>query len=148
MNKTELIRHLGSLLADKMGAVRSEITATRDTFASDAKSSAGDKYEVGRAMVQQELDKLEDQLSKLVTLSLELARVPVDRTFDRVAFGALVMTDGGTYFVAIGLGRFELNGETCFVISPAAPLGQALLGRLAGDHVDFNGRTLEVLGVV
>ncbi len=148
MNKPELIRHLGSLLSDKMEAVRSEIVATRDTFTSDTKSSAGDKHEVGHAMVQQELDKLEAQLSKLIALHQELARVPLDRTFDRVAFGGLVSTDGGTYFVAIGLGRIELNGVTCFVVSPASPIGQALLHKRVDDHVDFNGRTLVVRGIV
>ena len=148
MNKPVLIRHLGAILADKVEAVRSEIIATRETFTSDTKSSAGDKHEVGRAMVQQELDKLEEQLSKLIALHQELARVPLDRTFDRVAFGSLVSTDSGTYFVAIGLGRIELNGVTCFAISPASPLGQALHGKRVHDHIDFNGRTLEVRGIV
>ncbi len=147
MNKPSLIRHLGAILADKVEAVRSEIIATRETFNSDTKSSAGDKHEVGHAMVQQELDKLEEQLSKLIALRQELARVPLDRTFDRVAFGSLVITDQGNYFVAIGLGRIELNGEPYFAISPASPIGQALLDRRVDDHVDFNGRALLVRAI-
>lgn len=144
MNKHHLVQHLNAYLSDKAVAVRAEITATRDTFTSDTKSSAGDKHEVGRAMTQQELDKLEDQLAKLTAQRQELARVPLERVFDRVAFGSLVRTDAGIYFVAIGLGRIESDGTACFAISPASPIGQALLGKRAGERIEFNGRAISV----
>ncbi|MEO8591033.1 MAG: 3-oxoacyl-ACP synthase [Flavobacteriales bacterium] len=116
----------------------------RDSLTSDTKSSAGDKHEVGRAMAQQELDKLEAQRGKLVALQQELARVPLDRIFDHVAFGSFVTTDQGIYFVAIGLGRIEFDGGPCSVISLASPIGQALQGKRAGEEVVFNGRTITV----
>ncbi|MBK8340663.1 MAG: 3-oxoacyl-ACP synthase [Flavobacteriales bacterium] len=132
MNKSDLLRHLHALLQEKVNAAQLEISSTRGSFTSDTKSSAGDKHEVGRAMVQQELDKLEDQRAKLIALQQELARVPLGRTFDRVAFGSLVETDQGNYFVAIGLGRIEFVGGSCFAISLASPIGQALKDKRAG----------------
>ena len=127
-----------------MAATRELITSTRGSFASDTKSSAGDKHEVGRAMVQQELDKLEDQLTKLIGLQQELARVPLERTFDQVAFGSLVFTDQGTYFIAIGLGRIDVDDGTCFAISPASPIGQALQNKRAGERIVLNGKAFAV----
>lgn len=144
MDKTELVHHLGSLLADKSEAVRAEIIGTRDSFTSDTKSSAGDKHEVGRAMIQQELDKLEEQRAKLLSLQQELARVPLDRVFDRAAFGSLIGTDQGMYFLAIGLGRVELKGLSCAVISLASPLGLALKDKQVGDQVAFNGTQIVI----
>jgi transcription elongation GreA/GreB family factor len=135
------------MLEGKRAEVEQAIVSTRSSFTSDTKSSAGDKHEVGRAMVQQELDKLEEQRAKLVALQQELARVPLERVFDRVAFGSLVTTDQGTYFMAIGLGRIEFEDEPCFAISLASPIGQALQGKRTGDQLTFNGRTMRVRGV-
>lgn len=144
VNKAQLLHHLQSLLQEKVNATRTEIDSTRGSFTSDTKSSAGDKHEVGRAMVQQELDKLEEQHAKLIALQQELARVPLERTFDHVAFGSLVTTDQGTYFVAIGLGRIEFEGGNCFAISLASPIGQALKDKRVGEQVSFNGKSIMV----
>lgn len=144
VNKSDLLDHLRSLLEEKVNAAQLEIASMRGSFASDTKSSAGDKHEVGRAMVQQELDKLEEQRAKLIALQHELTRVPLERSFDRVAFGSLVGTDEGTYFVAIGLGRIDLDGGTCFAISLASPIGQVLKDRRIGDQLTFNGKVIEV----
>jgi transcription elongation GreA/GreB family factor len=139
LNKIELLFHVRGILQNKVADAEREIDSVRGSFASDTKSSAGDKHEVGRAMVQQELDKLEEQRAKLITLQQELARVPLERVFDRAAFGSLVRTDQGVYFLTIGLGRVELKGESCFVISLASPLGSALKDKQVGEQVSFNG---------
>lgn len=147
MNKSDLLHHLQALLQKKVTAVQQEIGSTHSSFSSDTKSSAGDKHEVGRAMVQQELDKLEAQRAKLIALQQELARVPLGRAFDRVAFGCLVGTDHGDYLVAIGLGRIEYDGGSCFAISLVSPIGLALKGKRVGEQVLFNGKSIKVLHI-
>jgi transcription elongation GreA/GreB family factor len=144
LDRGTLIAHLRRQMVDRLALQEEEIRSTRASFANDTKSSAGDKHEVGRAMVQQELDKLEEQRVKLVALLQELERVPVDRTYDRVAFGSLVKTDEGCYFIAVGLGAIELDGDRLFAISLASPIGQVLKGKTVGDHVAFNGRSLTI----
>ena len=147
MNKPELLAHLNTLLAGRASLIEAEIASTLAARNSDTKSSAGDKHEVGRAMIQQELDQQEAQLAKLQALQQELARVPVDRAFDRVAFGALVSTDQGRYFVAIGLGQVTVGEESCFVVSLASPIGQALKDKQVGDLAVVNDRRITVSGI-
>lgn len=142
MTKTALIAHIAEQLRDKLSTCEEALTSTRAAFASDTKSSAGDKHEVGRAMVQQELDKLEEQRTKLIALQQELARVPLDRVYEHVGFGSLVTTDQGSYFIAIGLGAMEINGEACYAISLASPIGQLLKAKRVGEVVLFNGRPI------
>lgn len=136
-----MVRHLGSMLQGKLDALNMELSATLEARNSDGKSSAGDKHEVGRAMVQQELDKLEEQRAKLIALQQELDRVPQDRVYDRGAFGSLVTTTNGTYFIAVGLGVIEVDGATLYAISLASPIGQLLAGKAVGDAIVFNGRS-------
>lgn len=144
LTKTALIAQLAAQLREKLSTCQEALTSTRAAFASDTKSSAGDKHEVGRAMVQQELDKLETQLSKVQAMQQELARVPLERVYEQAAFGSLVTTDQGHYFIAIGLGAVEVDGERCYAISLASPIGQALKDKSAGDVIDFNGKRMTI----
>ncbi len=148
LTKAALIIHLRELLSERMEGLEEAITSTRAAFASDTKSSAGDKHEVGRAMVQQELDKLEEQRAKLIALQQELARVPLDRMYEQVGFGNLVITDQGSYFIAIGLGAVEVEGESCYAISLASPIGNALKDKRVGDVIDFNGKRITVEAIL
>lgn len=144
MEKRALIAHLNALLLQRAQALKAELAATLEARNSDTKSSAGDKHEVGRAMVQQELDQLEAQLAKTQAMQQELARVPIDRVYEHVAFGSLITTDQGCYFIAIGLGAVEVDGEACYAISLASPIGQALKDKRKGDAIDFNGKRIIV----
>ena len=146
--KTELLSHLQALLTEKTSAIQADITSTLSARNTDTKSSAGDKHEVGRAMIQQELDQQEAQLAKLHALQQELARVPLDRVYDRVAFGSLVTTDQGRYFIAIGLGQVEVDGGVVFTVSLVSPIGQALKDKRVGEEVVFNGRMLVVRDII
>lgn len=147
VQKIQLISHLRTTLLERIAATEAEFASTLAARNSDTKSSAGDKHEVGRAMVQQELDQLELQLAKTRALLHELDRIPVERTFDQVAFGSLVTTDQGSYFIAIGMGAVEVNNATCYAISLASPIGQVLRGKMDGDEINFNGKTLRILSI-
>jgi len=144
MEKAALVPHLSNLLEERAAALKAELASTLEARNSDTKSSAGDKHEVGRAMVQQELDQLEGRLASVLTMQQELVRVPLDRTYERVGFGGLVTTDQGNYFIAIGLGAIELDGERCYIISSASPIGQAMMGRRTGDAITFNGKRIVI----
>ncbi len=147
MDKAALVEHLSTLLAERAAALKSELAATLEARNSDTKSSAGDKHEVGRAMVQQELDQLEMQLAKTQAMQQELARVPLERLYDQVAFGSLVSTDQGSYFIAIGTGAMEMASGTCYAISLASPIGQALKDKRMGDVITFNGKRITITGI-
>ena len=73
--------------------------------------------------------------------------MPMDRTFDRIGFGSLVTTDQGVYFIAIGVGAVNVDGETVYAISIQSPIGQALAGKRVGDEVVFGGKRMRVLGL-
>lgn len=147
MDKAAVIAQLRTVLEQRAAALQAELSATLEARNSDTKSSAGDKHEVGRAMVQQELDQLEGRLAGIRSMQQELARVPMDRVHEQVGFGSLVTTDQGTYFIAIGLGAVEAKDGTCYAISLASPIGQALRGRRTGEVINVNGRAIRILSV-
>ncbi|MBL7981804.1 MAG: GreA/GreB family elongation factor [Flavobacteriales bacterium] len=147
MQKAIVVDQLNRLLEERIRSLKDELATTLEARNSDTKSSAGDKHEVGRAMVQQELDQLEAQLAKTQAMQQELARVPFDRAYEQVAFGSLITTDQGQYFIAIGLGAVEFVDETRYAISLASPIGQALKDKRVGDVVTFNGRSIRITAI-
>jgi transcription elongation GreA/GreB family factor len=145
--KSTIYDHILSLLHDNAAQTQRAIDATKESRNNDTKSSAGDKYETGREMMQIEIDKFEQQLGKLRLQQRELQRLQIHLTCDNVEFGALVATNHESYFISIGLGRVVMQELTCFAISLASPIGAALKDKKVGDKITFQGREIEILQI-
>ncbi|MGL4597341.1 MAG: hypothetical protein ACRCYO_07435 [Bacteroidia bacterium] len=107
--------------------------------ANDSKSTAGDKHETARAMMQLEQEKLSKQLSELRTQKNVLEQLREARVGERVGAGSLIKTDKGILYLSIALGRITIDGATVFALSPQSPLGEKLIGKKKGDLVEMNG---------
>lgn len=113
----------------------------------ETKSSAGDKYETSRAMMQQEKDKHADQLDQAQELRRQLELLDTAITQAQIQTGSLVQTNEGQYYLSVSLGKMVLDNQTVFVLSAAAPLGQALLHKRIGDKIVFQNRSIEILNI-
>ncbi|MGZ2368636.1 hypothetical protein ACXR6G_02470 [Ancylomarina sp. YFZ004] len=132
----------------KIEVIREAIASAKDSRNNDTKSSAGDKYETGREMMQIEIEKNEVLLNQTAKQRKELARIDVSVEFNKVAFGSLVMTDKGTYLISIGIGKIQIDDQTCYAISLASPIGGLLKDKAVGDEVQFQGRTFVIKAIV
>ncbi len=140
--KTKIIQHLQALLDQRIEESNQAIEAAKESRNNDTKSSAGDKYETGRAMMQIEIDKSEFQRGKALALKADLERVEATKKFSKAEFGSLVMTNHEHYFLAIGVGKLEVEGVKYYAISMASPIGAMLQGKSIGGQTEFQGRTL------
>ncbi len=140
--KALLLAELSQLLDERINATLSEIESAKESRDSDTKSSAGDKYETGREMIQQELNKLQAQLSKFQTLKNDLVRINSSKEYTHVEFGSLVICNQGNYFLSVALGKINVQSTDYFCLSMVSPIGQALSGGKVGEQVLFNGKTI------
>ncbi len=104
---------------------------------SEGKSSAGDKYETGRAMGQIERDLNAHQYEKLKGERQTLDRIDIGTGTHRIAVGSLVSTSVGSFWIAVSLGILNIDNQQIMVVSAASPVGQALMGLQAGDSFLF-----------
>ncbi len=112
----------------------------------ETKSSVGDKYETGRAMMQLEKDKFAQQLAQSQELRLQLEQLnPSNGYSSSIQLGSLLRSNEGYYYLAVSLGKIMHEGKAVYVLSAAAPLGQVLLGKKVGDKIQFQGRRIEIL---
>jgi hypothetical protein len=114
----------------------------------DTKSSAGDKFETTREMMQQDIFRnkrlLADAQQNLGLLK-SLADVPVS---ELVKNGSLVETNQGLFYLSISAGQLSVSDTTAFAISAASPVGQLMLGKRVGEEFTFNQKTYTVLNVL
>lgn len=142
------------LYSNCLAFVHERITTAQEAIASaqrsaneETKSSAGDKYETGRAMAQLEIEKSSVQLAESLKLKQALEQIHVDQENATARIGSLVITNQGNFYLAISAGQFIINDAVYFVISPASPIGQKLLGLHAHQGFLFNKKEYSVLQV-
>jgi len=143
-----IIRHLDNMLDEKINAALSAIESVRQSRDSDTKSSAGDKYETGRAMMQIEFEKSQIQLAKAQDLKKELARINTQREFTKVQNGSLVITNQGVYFISIGIGKLVVNENIYYSISLASPIGQLLHDKTVGQKFKFQEKEFTIIKIL
>src|ERR1700749_3159767 len=80
----------------------------------DTKSSAGDKYETGRAMMQQEKDRNTIQLNEANKLMVALNLIGTKGTSPVAETGSVVITNNGNFYIAISAGTLTVNNENYF----------------------------------
>jgi len=128
---------LQELVAQRIATAQKAIASAEEARDNETKSSVGDKYEIGRAMMHLEKEKNQVQLSKAFETKKKLDQINLSKEYQLAVFGSLVITNHGKYFLSIGIGKLEVKEEKIFVISLESPLGKVLSGKKIGDQFNF-----------
>ena len=135
------------LIFQRLEAVRTAIDAVQQSANSETKSTAGDKHETGRAMAQLEVEMLSKQLSEAARMLESLERTRANTGSPVTQPGSVVETSQGIFYLAVPLGKVEIDGHNIIAISPEAPIAKAILGCQAGDVLTWNGQNLMIVSV-
>lgn len=140
-----LVHALDAQLAHAVEAMR-ELSSS---LGSETKSSAGDKHETGRAMVQLEMEQAGQRVARCEAMKADLSRLNPQQSREVAGPGAVVVTDRAVLFIGPALGGFEVDGMgKAHAVSPEAPMALALRGARSGETVDFRGQAIRVLHVI
>lgn len=131
------------VLKQHLSRLEEMMTYAQQEANKETKSSAGDKYETGRSMMQLEKEKYAMQHSRVSTQLTILQRLDLG-THEEVREGSLVDTNIGRFFIAVGMEPQHIQNEPVTCISLSTPIGMCLEGLEAGDVVDFRGQEIEI----
>ncbi|WP_439183201.1 hypothetical protein [Carboxylicivirga taeanensis] len=145
--KAELVAALNQLVEQKESALLLAIDDVLESMQNDTKSSAGDKFETGREMMQIELNNKRAQLNHVLRLKRDLQQIDVHAIKNKVEFGSIVQANNGFYFLSVPLGKVVINKTTYLAVSLASPIGQALKGHQVHDTISFNKQTLTIAAI-
>jgi hypothetical protein len=149
MNRQEKINFKKSLQTKCIEVIEERISLSytlienaQSAANAEEKSSAGDKYETGRAMNQLEKEMYTKQW---LANKRELATIH-SIGFDEIHLapkgGSIVKSKEFCFFILAGLGKITVAGEIVFCLSPFAPFAQILMDKKIGDVVIFNKREI------
>ena len=144
ISKVEIHETILTLLTNSIVHATKDYELAKESRDSDTKSSAGDKFETGREMMQREMDKISASIDQSKNQLNFLSKINLNRSYSIVDLGCLITTDQGIYYISIGLGKVEINAEIIYAISLDSPIGQLLKGKRVGDELEFRGKTLKI----
>ena len=117
-----------SQIKEKIKNLELLIRSTTDSRDTANKSSAGDKHETSRAKIQTEIDNYSRQLELAINNLKIIEQIDSSKKYNIVAQGSLITTDKGTFLIAIGIGKLEIQSNTYFIISLLSPIGSLMKG--------------------
>lgn len=145
--KQELYDFCQTFVEGRISRIRHTIKDVQESLNSETKSSAGDKHETGRAMLQLEREKMGRQLAEAEKLGRVLAKVGLENKSRIIGLGSWVKTSKTDYFLSISAGEYKDNSPSVFCISTGTPIGRLLLGKSEGDTITFNQEEIIILKV-
>lgn len=142
--KRKLYQYCIDFLDKRIDAAREAIRVAQESANDETKSSAGDKYETGRAMMQLEIEKNATQLEEALKQKKILDSINIELQPLKIQNGSLVFTDHGNFFLAISVGLVVIEDKSFAVVSAQSPIGSRLIGLKSGDSFSFGNKTYKV----
>jgi transcription elongation GreA/GreB family factor len=141
--KSALLIQCQNYVDQRLQRIQNTIADIQESLTSETKSTAGDKHETGRAMLQLEREKAGKQLAEVQKLQEVLAKINISPS-EHIHLGSLVITSQGHYFISISVGKLSIEDKSYYAIAANSPIGKLLLGKTTGDRFSFNGNEIVI----
>lgn len=135
-------------ISERIRTAEQGIISAKEAAENDTKSSAGDKYETTREMMQHEISFNQVQLHEARKLKYALSLINPSRKCTVAETGSLVYTDIGNFFIAVSATHLSIDGVSYHVISSASPVAKAMQNHKENDVVIFNGKRISIKSII
>ncbi|MGA8854762.1 MAG: transcription elongation factor [Christiangramia sp.] len=146
--RNKLISVCKDTIDQKIEVVKKAMNGLKEDLENESKSSAGDKYETGREMINIEWNKLSVQLNEYDRLAQILKRIEDHKPSGNAILGSIVKTNAANYFISIPAGEVLAENEKFFAVGIQAPIARQLVGKGKGDNFNLNGKTFKIMEVI
>jgi len=126
------------MLETKINGLQQQLNDLKESTANETKSTAGDKYETARAMLQIEQDNTRRQLQEALEQQSIFTAIDIAISSNEIIRGSLVKTNKGYLFISVALGKIIVDGITIIALSPQSPLGKQLMSLRVNDITTIN----------
>lgn len=145
--KITLLDHCKETVEKRYTKIKQTITDIVESLEEESKSSAGDKHETGRAMLQIDRENAGKQLHEIENLQFLVKKIDIKAISDYVRLGSLVYTNHGTYFISISIGQITVGKTGYYCVALHSPIGQLLSGKKKGETFSFNEKEFVVKSI-
>lgn len=142
--KQLLYQQCEAFINQRLQSIQKKIKEIQESLLSETKSTAGDKHETGRAMLQLEREKAGQQLAEIQKEKVVLSKINIEQKSEMTHLGSVVYTTQSNYFLSISSGLHQVNDLSFYAISPSTPIGKLLLGKRKGDTIVFREQSFTI----
>ena len=114
--KEDLYLQCLGFIENRFNTIQNTIKEIQESLTSETKSSAGDKHETGRAMLQLEREKAGNQLAEIQKVKENFSKIDINKQLKTVGLGSLVYTNKAHYFIAISAGKLSIGNNIFYAI--------------------------------
>ena len=146
-DKNEVILAVKNRILSMLNTVTESLDSERNAIQQETKSSAGDKYETQREMLQADIRRSEAQLEE-TKHNLEI----IDHLYEfhgNIMLGTVVHLNQDnknlTVFIGPAVGDIDVQGVKVKTISAASPFGNLLMGKHQGESISFNQKSFQII---
>lgn len=136
-----------AIIEERILMTKSAIDSAQEAANNEDKSSAGDKYETGRAMGHLAKDMYARQQAENIKDLDQLQKVNIQTVYSTAQTGAFIRCKDHAFFIAAGLGKQQVAEWSVFFLSPNAPLAKVLFHKKPGDTFLFNKQELLIVEI-
>jgi len=133
---------------NRLLTVKTTMDEIQDSLLSETKSSAGDKHETGRAMLQLEREKVGQQLAEIQKVNQLLSKINRSKTSKIINLGSVVFTSNINYYIAISAGELIIDEGKFYAISVSTPIARLLLGKTINNEIQFRDQHFKIIKVI
>ena len=146
MKKTEIISIIRQHLETQLFDYVEELNSTNEEIGKETKSSAGDKFETSREMMNQEVSRIEERIAYLKRQLNSLNQISTN-TVEAITNGSLVLTNHGLFFFGIAFGKLSIEDNPLLGLSFNSPLGQLMKDKKTGEELTFMNRNYKIKSI-
>jgi hypothetical protein len=140
--KSSLLNHCVAIIDQRIQNCLLQINEAQLSANQQEKSSAGDKYETGRAMSHLQKNMFAKQLLAHQTELSILKDINTSSTCNAFTKSAIICCSNQYFFVAAGLGKIDFAEKSFIVLSPQAPFAALNYNKKIGDIILFKQKNL------
>lgn len=141
--KAGVIEQCKKEVLEKMMLCENLLSDLKKDISNETKSSAGDKFETSREMMQQEREKAEAQIQRLNKSLYFLESISGEKS-SKVESGAMIRSGNLLLFFVPGFNNLEFEDKKIYTAAINSPIGQALKALSLNEKVIFNGKTYRI----
>ncbi|MEM5564772.1 hypothetical protein WNY78_06635 [Psychroserpens sp. AS72] len=140
--KSQLLEVCFAYVNKRIANYKDEIETIKDSIENNDKGDEED--DSGNGKLYNDLEKNSQHLSDARKMLDTLNLITSNTIHQNAVLGSLVKTDSSNFYLALSIGKVEIDNETYFIISKSSPIGELLINKTAGDRITFNNTTYNI----
>ena len=147
INKTDFLNAMHERVRCGISEASVILDGIQESIDSETQSTAGDKHDTSRELMQQERNKAAQNLQNQISLDGLVLKLKTITVSCEVRFGSLVLTNVGWFFIGLPLGRIQFEDKDILCVSANAPAAKLLESERVGASIKMNGMNIKILSV-